>query len=374
MKKFYFLLLGAFLLSSCTASKSDICTVTDYEPRYAKGFILGHDSISSRKIIVIRNPFQAEHSHEQIVVLDSTRKSSSLTKGLLFLKTPVKRVALLSASFSAMLTKAGFADNIVGISGTKYITDSVIQKRIRQKEIIEIGDENNLDFEKMKAAGCDLILLYGLNGENSRLEKKLRQVGIPYIYIGDYTESSPLGKCEWVVALSEIMGDGRHGIELFSEIEENYLELKNMHFVSRPKVMINTPYRDVWFVPGRGNYMARLIEDAGAEYIFHEKAESSSVPISMEEALERASRCDYWINVGQYTSYAKFCEDMPLFRNLNVVRQRRVYNNNRIRTANGGSAFWEKGVMEPDLILKDLITIFHPEISNKELKYYICLQ
>ena len=51
----------------------------------------------------------------------------------------------------------------------------------------------------------DIVLLYGVNGA-SPVESKLRELDIPFIYIGDYLESSPLGKAEWMVALAEIVG------------------------------------------------------------------------------------------------------------------------------------------------------------------------
>ena len=48
----------------------------------------------------------------------------------------------------------------------------------------------------------------------------------------------------------------------------------------------------------------------------------------------------------------------------------KVYNNNRRRTEAGGSDFWESGIVRPDIILQDLVTILHPEIEAKELTYY----
>ncbi|MBQ0081466.1 MAG: ABC transporter substrate-binding protein [Alistipes sp.] len=374
MKKAFFLFFIAILWSSCSQPIEEMHPIEEYKPEWAEGFTLGHDSLSHKKIMVIKDHIEGENSHKQIIIFDSINQSKSLGNGLFVIHVPVKKVALMSTSFAAMLSKTGFENCIVGMSGTQFLLEPKVRERIDNGECVEIGNESNLDLEKMKAIGTDLVLLNGMRTDNSRLEKKLQQIGIPYIYIGDYIESTPLGKCEWVVALSEIMGDRQKGIYLFSQIRDRYLQLKSIQFQNRPKVMVNTPYRDVWFMPGKKNYMARLIEDAGAEYIFTENTGLESVPISMEEALRLTSECDYWINVGQYTSLKKLCEDMPLFCNLKVVRLRHIYNNNRLRTSLGGSAFWESGCMEPDLILQDLLTIFHPEISSKELKYYSCLE
>lgn len=54
----------------------------------------------------------------------------------------------------------------------------------------------------------DLVLLYGVNGA-SAMESKLEELDIPFMYVGDYLEESPLGKAEWMVVLSEVTGNVR---------------------------------------------------------------------------------------------------------------------------------------------------------------------
>jgi iron complex transport system substrate-binding protein len=52
-----------------------------------------------------------------------------------------------------------------------------------------------------------------------------------------------------------------------------------------------------------------------------------------------------------------------------------LYNNNLRRSAKGGNDYWEGGIMHPDLILRDLIKIFHPEaLPTDTLVYYRRLQ
>ena len=49
----------------------------------------------------------------------------------------------------------------------------------------------------------DSVLLYGVNGA-SAMESKLEELDIPFMYVGDYLEESPLGKAEWMVVLSDV--------------------------------------------------------------------------------------------------------------------------------------------------------------------------
>lgn len=48
--------------------------------------------------------------------------------------------------------------------------------------------------------------------------------------------------------------------------------------------MLNTPYRDTWFMPSSHSYMIRLIEDAGGEYVYTKNDSDASVAVDLEEA------------------------------------------------------------------------------------------
>ena len=141
---------------------------------------------------------------------------------------------------------------------------------------------------------------------------------------------------------------------------------------TRPQVMINTPYRDAWVLPSENNYMARIISDAGGRCYTTEGEGNTSKPIDIEQALLYAESADFWLNVGSCHTLQELTSQNPRFAKVGVVEDKKVYNNTARRTASGGSDFWESGVVRPDLILKDLATIFHPEIMGEEhtLYYY----
>lgn len=91
-------------------------------------------------------------------------------------------------------------------------------------------------------------------------------MGIPFCYIGEYLEESPLGKAEWLVAIAEITDSREKGEAVFEPVPERYdaLRAKVAAATSKhPKVMINTPYAGSWFMASTESYVARLIADAG---------------------------------------------------------------------------------------------------------------
>jgi iron complex transport system substrate-binding protein len=211
--------------------------------------------------------------------------------------------------------------------------------------------------------------MYGITAENSAVTSKFRELGIPYLYLGDYTEQSPLGKAEWMVAVAEIVGCREGAEQIFLEIEERYnLQRDSVSEGQRPKVMFNLPYQDVWYMPSDDSYMVRLVEDAGGEYIYKGKNPTSgSKGISLEEAIALVSRADVWLNVGQCLTLDEVRATAPLFATMSVVECGEVYNNNRRRSEGGGSDFWESAIVQPDVVLRDLVTILQ---GGKEELYY----
>ena len=116
--------------------------------------------------------------------------------------------------------------------------------------------------------------------------------------------------------------------------------------------------------------MVRLLRDAGAEYVCRGEDTDRSRPIGAEAAYVFASRADFWLNPGSANSLAEVAAGNPNFRQVPAFRTGRVYNNNARQTPMGGSDFWESGVAAPDVVLKDLIRIFHPELLPNHEPYY----
>lgn len=219
------------------------------------------------------------------------------------------------------------------------------------------------------------MLLYGVTGENTVVTGKLRELGIPYIYVGDYMEESPLGKAEWLMVAAELCNDRSRGAETFGGIAERYRAVKTAVAGSapavRPKVMLNTPYRDTWFMPSSRSFMIRLIEDAGGEYVYTKNDSDTSVAVDLEEAYLLASSADVWLNVGPCNTLAELTAQNPKFAGIPAIRNRMVFNNNRRQTPAGGSDFWESGVIRPDLVLRDLSLILGGKPAEEgELHYY----
>lgn len=327
--------------------------LTIYQPEYAGGFVIGCDK-DSVPVIMIKNPWQGA---------DSVMMSYKVEK-------PAERIIAMSSTFVAMLESLEAIDRVVGVSGLKFITNEALHNR--KDKIADVGYDTDLDFEKIVMLNPDIVLLYGVNGP-SPIEKKLKELNIPYVYIGEYLEQSPLGKTEWVVAIGEIIGKREEAMALSDSIAGRYNALKYRfsNIVKKPQVMINAPYSDSWWMPSTNNYISQLIADAGGDYIYKENTGNASENIDIEKAYLLMSQADVWLNPGQASSKAQLADMTPRFTDTKPFTDDEVYNNNRRSSAGGGNDFYESGIMHPDIILQDLVKVFHPDsLSGYEPVYY----
>lgn len=332
-----------------------------YTPTHASGFIIMTDNEGNTLLRVTR-PWQGDNTQEQNLAIFTDEESATGYSGEHIIGN-AQRIVCMSTSHIAMLESLGLTEYIVGVSGKEYIMNSAV---VGNEAVLDVGYDSNMDFERLISLRPDIVLMYGITSENSIITAKLRELGIPYLYLGDYTEQSPLGKAEWIVAIAEIVGCRELGIEIFNDIVARYEELRGkVATTSRPKVMFNLPYQDVWYMPADDSYMVRLIEDAGGDYIYKGKNLSSGTQgISLEEALLLVREADIWMNVGQCTTLDDLRAAAPHFSDCAVVRSGNVYNNNSRRTASGGSDFWESAIVHPDIVLNDLISIMRGQSDS----------
>lgn len=364
----------AMLLTvACGGSRShsaDDFTQEIYTPHYAAGFsITGIDGDAST-LITVRNPWQGAAGVEQQLLL--LREGEHAPKGFTgqVVKAPIRHAVCMSSSHVAMFDAIGQVRRVNGVSGIDYISNKHVQEHRLCGEVRDVGYDTNINFELLAAMRPDIVLLYGVTGENTLVSNKLRELGIPYMYVGEYVEEDPLGKAEWMVAVAEMCNCREEGEHIFATIRERYETIKAAvpHAAVRPKVMLNTPYRDTWFMPSSRSYMIRLVEDAGGEYIYKDNDGDSSVAVDLEQAYLLANSADVWLNVGAVNTLGELTSQNPKFASAPAVAQQKVYNNNARQTPAGGSDFWESGVVRPDRILEELTGILQG--SDEGLYYY----
>lgn len=124
-------------------------------------------------------------------------------------------------------------------------------------------------------------------------------------------------------------------------------------------------------MPGGRSYVARFLADAGAAYLWTDDETTGSIPLDFETVFERAADADFWLNPGSWTSRAEAAAADKRYTQFRAYQTGAMYNNNARLNENGGNDYREGGLANPDVVLADLVKIFHPELlPDHELFYY----
>jgi iron complex transport system substrate-binding protein len=277
------------------------------------------------------------------------------------------KIIVLSTVYAGFLEALGLQNQIVGVDRMSYYSDSVLSHRSQTNLIAEVGEENQLNLEKIINLKPDFIFCTSVTANDESLRKRLNKFNIRLIACDNYKEQHPLARAEWLKMFAFVTNHTSMADSLFEVIKNNYNQLVKVSqsFDIQPLVLTDALFSDVWNVPGANTYTAKLIHDAGAKYVFDDKTSSYTHPLNLETVLKRAQKADVWINVSQFNSLEEMIRTEKRYALFKAFNDARVYNYNKKINAQGGNDFWETGVVRPDWVLSDLIEIFHPNKNNQ---------
>lgn len=372
------LIISVLLLSACSSRPgqgSDPArgeTTADSFTRYASGYrVYDRDSFT---LIEVIDPWQQSKDVIFSYVLASSPEilPDSLRK-MPFIKTPVERVIALSTTHVAMIDQLGNATSIVGLSGSDFVFSPGIRHGIESGKVTDVGYGQGLDFEAIVKLDPDVLFLYGVEGNVMTTLEKLTDLGIPAVFCGEYLETHPLGKAEWIRFFSLFYNKEEQASHFFNRIDSSYNELSALAsgVMPKPQVLNGLPWNDTWFMAGGESFAAKLIEDAGGDFLWSDNPSNQAVPLDLESVYLRAVNADVWINPGAAGSLEDIRQMDDRLGDLKVLKNGLVFNNNARTNVAGGNDYWESGTVRPDLVLTDLIGVFHPDLlTDHRFVYY----
>ena len=117
----------------------------------------------------------------------------------------------------------------------------------------------------------------------------------------------------------------------------------------------------------------RDMHDEGIEsrpFFGLEDSSHGFLQLSFEKVFEKAHDADLWIGTGAYINMKTLIAADARYASFKPARTGNVYTNDARRGSKGGSEFLELGYLRPDIILKDLVKIAHPELLPEHELYF----
>ncbi len=369
MPVIFFVLIVSFF--SCkNENKTSIINEenTNKNIQYAQNFTI--KKYSNYTVLQVKNPWDAAKISFNYVVYDRGGGRPDFSGKAVYIERPVERIACTSTTHLALLNSIGEANKLVGISGAKYVYDARTRERIAAGEVKEIGNEAGLNYEILTDAEPDIVLTYGMSADNNI--DKLREAGLTPVVLAEYTDHSPLGRAEWMKFIAVLFDKEAEADSVFNSISNNYNELKDLakNTNRKPRVMVGMGFSGNWYVPGGASYVANHIADAGGAYIWQENKDRSSLQLDFETVYEKAENADKWINIGMVGSAADIVATDERYADFKALKNNELYNGSHRVSPQGGYDIYESAVVQPDVVLKDLIKAFHPELLPEHSFFY----
>ena len=343
---------------------------------YAKGFTITNYG-NYRKITVL-NPWEKSSGIRfEYYLIDRSKNIPSGLEKKQIIRTPVKRVICLSTSHIGFLSSLKETASLKAVSGAGFVSDPDVQKGVLSKEIGDVGYDQGINYELILSLKPDLIMAYGVGGEVTGFINKLRDLGLNVILNGEYLEDSPLAKAEWIKFVGEFYNKDKDANDYFTDVEKNYNRIRQTiaGIKTRPVVLTGLSYKDSWWMAGGHSNLAALIHDAGGEFLWADNTSRDAFVVSLEEVVIRSAKADIWINCSTINTIDELISTDSRFASFPQVQKKAIFNNNLKISPGGGNDYWEQGVVRPDLILSDLVKIFHPECdSGKVFNFYKRIQ
>lgn len=321
-------------------------------------------------VVTIRNPWDTLKVLHTYLLADREKPlPEHLPEGTV-VRTPLQKSVIYSSVHCSLWSELDELKGIGGVCGLEYIKLPQIQEGCRNGSIVNVGNSMNPDIERIIDLRPDAILLSPF--ENSGGYGRVGKLNIPIIECADYMETSALGRAEWMRLYGLLLGKEAQADSLFAGIEKEYLTLTQQvksQNLKRPTVISEMKNSSAWYIPGGNSTMGRLYQDAGADYVFAYLSNSGSVPLAFETVFDRGGNADIWLikyNQPQDKTYSELERDYAPYARFKAFQDRKVYgcNTNHV-------PFYEESPFHPELLLKDLIKIFHPELlPDYDFKYF----
>ncbi len=358
------LILSAILFVGClsgnqkqSASK-DHSELADsiYAPKYANRFKISY--FKNHKVIEVLHPWDsAAPSLKTVLATDSLYLKSNPSAIML----PVKKWVSVASTQIGYANKINVLEQLVGVAEPEYISNPNVIEGLENGSVRNIGTAFAPDIELLLALNPDIMMVSPFKDD---FYGPIRSAGIKLTTNCSYLENTPLGRVEWLVYVSAFFNKEKEAIKIVDDISKRYNQVKDIAQKSsdRPSVISGKTYQGIWYVPAAESYNANFYKDAAVDYVFDDRHGTGSLNYDFETVYEAAGECDYWSMLVNYPgefSYTALKEMDVRYSDFKAFKRRSIIYSN-----SAYSLIYEKGLLEPDVILADLVKLFHPNLLD----------
>jgi iron complex transport system substrate-binding protein len=324
----------------------------------------------------VTNPWPNAKQHFTYILQEKNGIIPDSLKQFPLIPVPIQSIVVTSTTHIPALELLGVEKTLVGFPDTDYISSIKTRKLIDEKKVSEVGTNESLNTEVLIDMKPDLVVIFGIDNNNPALDN-LQKSGLKVVMNGDWNEQTPLGKAEWIKFFGALYGLDSKANAIFNTIQKEYTTTLNLAKKAkfRPTVLSGAMYQEQWFVPQGESWAALFLKDSQSNYLWSNSIGTASLSIPFEVVLDKAKEAQYWVAPGNFNSLQQMTDSNPHYNQFASFKNKKVYSYSKSTGAKGGLLYFELSPTRPDLVLKDLIRIFHPELlPNHKLFFFSKLE
>ncbi len=392
MKKFILVLVVLFLLVGCEkdTSPENFAVVEVAEVATHSEFV-GNEA-------TVRKPFELEYATKFEVnpvgakswvvrMLEPWPDSTEVITYLLHHREETERIVLPQAievsipltsvaSFNSAtlegIFQLGAIDAVIGTDDGNFTSNPEIIAKLNAGLITPMAPGGTLNEEILLEVAPDAVFINVVNPTYDT-RSLLERSGVTPLITSAWLETHPLGRAEWIKFIGLFFGLEELATWQFKSVAATYnatLELVKS-VTTKPTVCTGFPFGNTWYIAGGSSYLAQLIKDAGGEYLWSDLDESGSVPTALEAAYERNTEADVWINAGWgWRTYKDVLGGDSRFEKYRSFQNNNIWHVEKQVASNGANGYYSSGALNPQDVLMDLASIFHPQLFPEYQQVY----
>lgn len=376
LMRFILILICNFLVfSSCKHEKSteklilvDSMSVAK-NIKYAKGFTI--KITKNYKEINVTSAWPNSTKTFKYILVKAGQTIPEHDSNTMVINIPIKKIVVMSTTNIPALEHINEENSLVGFPNTDYISSKKTRQLIDNGKIKDLNNDLDINMELLLDLNPELVIGFSVNGSHKSLNK-IEKFGIPVVLDGSWTEQTPLGRAEWIKFIAAFFDKDEQANVLFNKIETDYLEAKQLatKTKTKPTVLSGTLFKDVWNIPGGNSFVAQYLKDANTNYIWKNNNSTGSLKLNFENVLEKAQKAELWIGTGAFKNKDEMLNTHKGYSYFDAFKNNKIHTFTKNKGAKGGLLYFELGPLRPDLILKDIIKIAHPEVLPNHESYF----
>lgn len=309
-----------------------------------------------------------------LIVPEGAAEVEGLPAEVVVLRQPLQNIYLVSSPAMDPFIRLDALDSI-RLSGVKtegwYLDEA--KAAMQAGSIVYAGKYSAPDYELILASNCGLAIENTMIYHTPEVKEQLERFGIPVMVERSTYESTPLARMEWIKLYGVLLGKEEQAEQIFREQLDLVAPVLEQEPTGKTAAFFAINSANLATVRKGGDYVAQMIEMAGASYAFADLTDSGSalatISLPLEDFYAGAKDADVLIYNSTIEGVVATLDELvarcPLLAEFKAVQNGCVYCTTQ--------SFFQQSMELSDMIL-DFNCIFtqeHPDPAS--LRFLTCV-